>query len=188
MAILVFLVELKDSKPLVWRRITVPDDYTFYQFHLAIQASFGQEDSHLFQFSKNGFHDNVNYAVLDSESNQDPDFVTKNAKRVKVETIFSKTDSFTYIYHFGDNWEHTIKLDAIIDDEIEIPYCVEGSGNCPPEDCGGIEGYACLVECINTPNHKNRKEYAQWLGLRPGDKWDVEHFSIRDANKRLKYV
>jgi hypothetical protein len=58
-----FYIELQESDPLVWRRIVVPADYTFYQLHKAIQGAFGWENSHLFQFSESGFSDKAVYGI-----------------------------------------------------------------------------------------------------------------------------
>ncbi|MGF6845412.1 hypothetical protein QFZ51_000647 [Chitinophaga sp. W3I9] len=34
-------ISLKDSSPLIWRSIIVPEDYSFYNLHMTIQAAFG---------------------------------------------------------------------------------------------------------------------------------------------------
>lgn len=33
-----FKITLSDSKPPIWRRIQVPEDYTFFELHVAIQV------------------------------------------------------------------------------------------------------------------------------------------------------
>jgi hypothetical protein len=180
-----FCIELKGSEPKVWRRIVVPHDYTFYKFHLAIQGAFGWENCHLFQFSENGMLDKVSYAELDKESNEGPEFVTKDAKRSKIKLVFATQKEFVYIYDFGDNWIHRIIFEEIIDDDIERPYCAAGEGACPPEDCGGLSGYAAMLKVMNTPNHPEQAEYFEWLGLMPGEKWDANFCNIREINKRL---
>ena len=43
-------IELKDSKPKIWRRIQVPVQFTFGQLHDVIQVAFGWENQHLHQF------------------------------------------------------------------------------------------------------------------------------------------
>ncbi len=51
-----FKIQLKnDSKPDVWRRILVPEKFTFDQLHKLIQLSFGWADYHLYQFSSKGY-------------------------------------------------------------------------------------------------------------------------------------
>ena len=48
--VLQFKVQLKHvRKPTVWRRIQVPYDYTFFQFHLAIQCCMGWSVSTTFR-------------------------------------------------------------------------------------------------------------------------------------------
>jgi len=180
-----FKIEIHQSNPKIWRRIIIPYDYTFYKFHLAIQGAFGWENRHLFRFSENGFLDKLCYAELNEESNYDPEFVTKDAKRSKVKNAFVKLNPFKYIYDFGDKWEHNIKLEEIVDGEIERPYCVQGGGACPPEDCGGLGGYAAIVESLNTPSHPEQEQNIKWLGLLPREKWDVNFCSVREVNKRL---
>jgi len=50
-----FKIQLKHiAEPVVWRRVVVPEEFTFLQFHMAIQFSFGWFDAHLFQFSPTG--------------------------------------------------------------------------------------------------------------------------------------
>ena len=47
-----FKITLLDTKPSVWRRIQVPESYTFYDLHIAIQDAMGWKDSHLHCFEK----------------------------------------------------------------------------------------------------------------------------------------
>ena len=46
-----FLIALSNTNPLVWRRIEVPDDYSFWDLHVAIQDAMGWSDSHLHEFT-----------------------------------------------------------------------------------------------------------------------------------------
>ena len=45
-----FLIVLSHTEPLVWRRIQVPESYTFWDLHVAIQDAMGWEDRHLHEF------------------------------------------------------------------------------------------------------------------------------------------
>lgn len=180
-----FYIELKDSDPKVWRQIVVPYDYTFYKFHLAIQGAFGWENCHLFQFSENGFLDKVNYAVLNRDGNDEPGFTTKDAKRSKIKQVFLEQKEFTYIYDFGDSWKHKVVFEAIIGEDIERPYCIAGGGACPPEDCGGLSGYASMLKILNAPKHPERTDYLEWFGLVTGETWNADFCSVREVNKRL---
>ena len=46
-------ISLADIKPLIWRRIEVKDDITFYELHHIIQIVTGWWNAHLFEFKIN---------------------------------------------------------------------------------------------------------------------------------------
>ena len=45
-----FLVVLSNVDPLIWRRIQVPESYSFWDLHVAIQDAMGWLDCHLHEF------------------------------------------------------------------------------------------------------------------------------------------
>ena len=45
-----FKIILKETDPVIWRRILVPGSYTFWDLHVAIQDSMGWQDCHLHHF------------------------------------------------------------------------------------------------------------------------------------------
>ena len=67
-----------------------------------------------------------------------------------------------------------MKLEKILPREknIDYPVCIAGARACPPEDCGGIGGYANLLKIIMDLDHKEYEEMIEWAG---GD-FDPEHF------------
>lgn len=66
-----FRIELNESNPSVWREVVIPAAHSLYQLHKAIQAAFGWENYHLFQFSENGFAHDVYYSIpIEEESNE----------------------------------------------------------------------------------------------------------------------
>src|SRR3954467_11502528 len=58
--------------------------------------------------------------------------------------------AFTYLYDFGDNWDHDLTVPGV---GGAPPACIDGRGDCPPEDCGGPHGYAQLREALADPTH-----------------------------------
>ncbi|WP_121904577.1 IS1096 element passenger TnpR family protein [Sphingomonas sp. PP-CE-3A-406] len=52
-------------------------------------------------------------------------------------------DAKRYTYDMGDDWRHTVVVEAVELDEHEIKYpCfVTGERRCPPEDIGGLPGF-----------------------------------------------
>ena len=96
-----------------------------------------------------------------------------------------------YVYDFGDNWEHTVKLEKILPRQEGIPYpkCTDGKRACPPEDCGGSWGYEDFLKAITNPKHREHKEMLDWVG----GSFDPEHFDIKEVvfenpAQRLKYA
>lgn len=89
----------------------------------------------------------------------------RKAKLIDVlEDVGVKT--LRYLYDFGDGWEHTIKIELLVDPEpgALYPRLIEASGRCPPEDVGGPWGYAEMLEAINEPKHERHDEFREWIG------------------------
>lgn len=179
-----FKVKLEGtSKPVVWRKLLVPETYTFYQLHLTIQAAFGWYNAHLFEFS-DGFTEGINIG-LPAEDDWD-DIEKEDAQGVKLNSVFKQEkQKLHYIYDFGDDWMHLITLEKIIDERILQARCLDGKGACPPEDCGGIPGYYMLVEAVNDPENPDYEDMREWLGMEEEEAWDVNEFSLQEAHLRM---
>ena len=70
----------------------------------------------------------------------------------------------TYLYDYGDGWEHTIKVERIgeaLPGDL-YPCLLDARGRCPPEDIGGPPGYAEFLEAIADPNHERHKELTEF--------------------------
>src|SRR3546814_3109877 len=63
-----------------------------------------------------------------------------------------------YLYDFGDGWEHTIKIERLVDavPGVIYPRLIEATGRCPPEDIGGPWGYGDFLEAIADPKQIGR--------------------------------
>ncbi len=83
----------------------------------------------------------------------------------------------------GDNWEHTIQIEKVLEAEagVRYPRCIAGKRACPPEDCGGPWGYGDFLEAIQNPAHPRHKELLEWVG----DEFDPEAFDIDAVNEEL---
>ena len=49
--------------------------------------------------------------------------------------------------------------------------CIDGERACPPEDCGGAEGYYNVLDTLSDPDHDDHESMRTWVG---GD-WDPEN-------------
>lgn len=173
-----FRITLRDTKPPIWRRIQVPETYTFWDLHVAIQNAMGWTDSHLHEFEvmDPSYGENVRIGLPHEEYK---DEVIPDWKR-NISNFFSeKNPKAHYIYDFGDSWEHLIQLEKILTKEknVDYPICINGKRACPPEDCGGIWGYEEFLKAIRNPKHKEHKEMLEWIGR----EFDSEHFDVKEV-------
>ena len=167
-----FDVALSDSQPRVWRRFLLRTTSTFAHLHHAIQDSFGWTESHLFEFRLPG--DGRPIAGLPGGEEYGPP--TPEARDVKLNTYFTGTrvaEWCEYVYDFGDDWVHDVKLMAVRSDKQAFKRrLLDGEWAGPPEDCGGVPGHERMVHFRLTeedPDGEDPQELADWLG-----DWQIE--------------
>lgn len=181
-----FKIQLIDvDDPPVWRRVVVPEQITFRRFHLVIQAAFGWENAHLFQFSPEGWGSQpaIGLKMEDDETN------TQDCQKIKLSQVFKEPgQTYTYIYDFGDNWLHMIWLEAVTGEKLPKAVCTEGEGRCPPEDCGGLPGYEELKRVLADPTDPEHEEMKEWLGLSKRQKWDAAAFDLKKTRSAVQKV
>ncbi|KZL25891.1 plasmid pRiA4b ORF-3 family protein [Pseudovibrio sp. WM33] len=124
-------VRLLGISPMIWRRLLVPSDISLRELHGVLQVAMGWEGIHLFMFDKGAVHyGSLELGVL-------PANPTLQSLRLR------ENERFHYFYDLNVNWHHEIRVERIVapDDGKSLPSCIGGANNCPPEDCGGVEGY-----------------------------------------------
>lgn len=170
-------ITLDDTKPAVWRRVELPLTSSLKTLHLAIQAAMLFENYHLFQFEVG----DTRYGIpFDDEWSGTP---TRDAGNIRLGKLVERgiTD-FTYAYDFGDNWRHTVIIEAVTpaDPEKEYPCFVDGERRAPPEDVGGTSGFEEFVEAMTEADHPERGAVLEWYG-RAFDPADIspEEIGIR---------
>jgi len=178
-----FRVDLKDVRPPVWRRIQVPESYTFWDLHVAIQDAMGWMDCHFHEFEvydPSARHD-VRIGIPD-ESGLSAYEVISGRERKIADLFNANNNRARYTYDFGDDWLHTVVLEKIIPREkgVQYPVCIKGKRACPPEDCGGVYGYEEFLEIIGDPDNEEHEEMLDWVG----GEFDPEDFNIRDVRFR----
>lgn len=191
--VLHFKIQIKGiTKPPVWRKVSVPSNFTFLRFHEVIQIAFGWGDYHLFEFKDKEWESNIRIAVPVEDDFFDPDFFadTKDSSKVKLSNIFGKKfHKLFYVYDFGDNWVHEITLESISNEKQKTTICLSGKGACPPEDCGSIYGYEEMKQVFATmPESEEADEYREWLGMDKGEIWDTEALNLEEINMLLKLI
>ncbi len=174
-------IALKNFKPRIWRRILVPSDVSLSEFHKIIQTTMGWTNSHLHEFIK----DRTYYTVKMEGDDMWDDEISVDYKDIKIcDLLKDEKEKIFYEYDFGDGWSHGIVLEKILlfDDRIKYPVCIKGKMNCPPEDCGGVWGYADLLEVLKNPDHEEYEEFVELYG----DDFDPEHFDKDEVNELLR--
>jgi len=175
-AVLQLKISLTGTRPPIWRRILVPEGLSLSELHDVIQAVMGWTDSHLHDFQWRGRRFGVPDPELDWDQVIDEDTVTLKKLGLSVKARLK------YLYDFGDGWEHVLTVEQVLAaEERQTPVCLNGARSCPPEDCGGVWGYANLLNILQDPTHK---EYAEWKAWLPED-FDPERFDLAEVNSGL---
>lgn len=175
-SILKLKVTLLGMKPPIWRRLLVPETMTLANLHHVIQAAMGWTDSHLHVFEIDGGH------FGDPSLTDD---VMPEARYRLSRLAKDGIRKFHYSYDFGDDWEHSILVEgsqAAVEGTL-YPACIAGKRACPPEDCGGMWGYQELLDILAAPDHPERAERLEWLGVAH---FDPEAFSVEAADQALR--
>jgi hypothetical protein len=150
-------ITLDDVKPVVLRRVEVPFDIRLDRLHLTLQAAMGWTNSHLYEIRAGGVGWSTPYPGSDF----------MDARKARLDDILEDigTKTLKYLYDFGDGWEHTIKIERLVDPKpgMLYPSLIEAKGHCPPEDVGGPWGYSELLEALADPSHERHSESKEWL-------------------------
>lgn len=163
-----FRIELNETAPLIWRRIQVPDRYTFWDLHVAIQDAMGWLDRHLhaFRVGAPGSAGFVEIGIPDDDLQPEISGITAGWE-IPISDYFQEAGAtVVYEYDFGDGWLHEVTLEDILPSEEDqrYPRCIDGAMACPVEDCGGIPGHYRMLEVLSDPNNEEHEEVLEWLG------------------------
>ena len=92
----------------------------------------------------------------------------RDSTRTKLSAILPKSGKrfrFVYEYDFGDSWDHDVLFEGCLPAESGRPYplCLEGKRACPPEDVGGVPGYADFLQIIQDPDSEQHEDMLEWV-------------------------
>ena len=145
-AVCQFLIVLANTDPLVWRRIQVPERYSFWDLHVAIQDAMGWLDYHLHEFtvvtSSTGRVKRI--GIPDDEMPDERPCVA--GWRIPIARYLTHgTDPVRYRYDFGDNWEHILEFEDVAISEFPkwrkylISLSFRDKSSVRPVQVGGFE-------------------------------------------------
>jgi len=140
-------ISLIHSNPVIWRKFECPSNISLRHFTELIAELMGWDNSHLNSINVGEDACYVPYYQHDPEYGLEDVLFQEEYKLSDV--LFEKGKKIIWEYDFGDSWRHEVRLSSIAEyEEDEFRDIVFKSGKmaCPPEDCGGINGYKELLE------------------------------------------
>jgi hypothetical protein len=182
-------ISLRDVKPVIWRRIQVPGEYTFWDLHVAIQDAMGWTDCHLHSFRINAKKGRkpVEIGIPEADGMSSVEIEAGWDSFIQ-DFIYEVGMSCEYDYDFGDGWQHIVLLEGILlpEKKEKYPRCTGGSRACPPEDCGGPFGYQELINLFKKKKGKDYIRMREWLGyeLDP-EAFNQDEVEFDDPGRRL---
>ncbi|MBM3822411.1 MAG: plasmid pRiA4b ORF-3 family protein [Verrucomicrobia bacterium] len=175
-------IVLLGSKSPVWRRLQVPDHASLAWLHAALQVTMGWTNSHLHHFLT------AEGRYTDPSHNEDTGFGEEpdgdESKATLAQVAPEEGAQFGYEYDFGDSWEHEITVEKILPgppSAATTALCLDGARAGPPEDCGGLPGYAELLKVLKNPKHPEHESMKEWLG----GTFNAESFDLAKVNRWL---
>ena len=150
------------------RRLRVPANISFNKLHRLLQIAFGWNNCHLHSFGLFKEWNENPYATPDIDLQMDEYALEYNPNAQLTAGKFlsdfvPQYMKIMYRYDFGDDWQHYIEIENIIEDcDEELPILLSGEGDAPPEDVGGCGGYAEFLEIIADPEHEEYEHMKSW--------------------------
>lgn len=167
---------IQGTQPPIWRRLELSADLSLHGLHQVLQDAFGWSNTHLHAFDVAG----QRLAPPDPESGTE----ILDSRKQPLADFEGRVDCFHYNYDFGDDWLHSLKIEAWADavPGVHYPRCIAGARACPPEDCGGPPGYEDLLKALGDAKHERHEELKEWVG----DYFDPKCFDVAEVNASLK--
>jgi len=174
-------------KPPIWWEFVVLADYSFFALHVALQDALGWHDSHLHQFfTDNPFNRDSTYERIGFPTILEVEDMLDERKERLSGWLRKPNDKVWYEYDLGDSWMHEIVLKEIHPpipsySSVKPPILFGGKRACPPEDCGGIGGYADVLVVLANPRHERHQDMLTWLDIETVREFDPEAFDVSEV-------
>lgn len=138
-------ITMLEIKPVVWRRILVPEVLSLKHLHDFIQSAFEWSGCRYWSIGDMG-----------EELNRD----------AKIKDAFKQVNQeILYTYDIADMWQFVVRLEAIKRNKpgATYPICTAGRQARPPEEVGGVGGYEELRKHLKDPTDEEYEESWEWL-------------------------
>jgi Plasmid pRiA4b ORF-3-like protein len=154
-------VEIDEVTPAVVRGVEVPLDIRLDDLHFVLQIAIGWQNGHPFEFRVEGMDEPKRWGLADRADPQSP-LPAESATLAELLALGQRV--FHYDFTFGEDWTHTVELEAIApaDRDTRYPRLVNAQNRCPPADIGGPMGYETYLRAIADPLHLNHESMREW--------------------------
>ena len=167
-------IKLNKAPVSIWRELVVPSNITLELLAYVLIEAMGWEHEHMYHFIG---QDNVFYVNGHEIKEYENNFMgflfsaqRKNSEKTSLEMVLQpKGVRLEFEYDFGDSWSHELWVKGernYAKGEEPVIKLLKAQGECPPEDCGGVYGYAELLR-INKKQRKSAddKERLEWFDI-----------------------
>ena len=172
-------IKLNNTDLKIWREVKVPSNITLQTLAELLLEVMGWMMEHLYQFRFKGEY------YCSKEQMEDSFFPSRDKDFAKVtlsDLLTEKGVRMKLEYDYGDSWEHDVWVKGIREyDKGEKPSItfVTGHGECPPEDCGGVWGYADLLGLTRKKKlTAEERENLEWYQMDEESEFDHEYCDI----------
>jgi hypothetical protein len=154
-------VEIDEVTPTVVRRVEVPLDIRLDDLHFVLQIAIGWQNCHPFEFRSAEANDGTAWGLIDRD---DPQSTRLPAEKATLAELLQRDRRFHYDYVYGEDWTHTVELEAITSaaPDTKYPLLVSAQGRAPPADIGGVDGYENFLRAITDSNHLHHEAMREW--------------------------
>lgn len=150
-------IVLNDVEPMPMRHIEVPLKIRLDRLHEVIQAAMGWTDTHLYEFRVGdagwGMPDPVGFYGGPMD-----------AKKTTLEKLLDQTATrrIHYVYDFGDDWDHSIRIERVGEATpgVIYPRLLKANGACPPKTSEGPGATRCSSKPSPTRSASNTRTWS----------------------------
>ncbi|WP_426989946.1 plasmid pRiA4b ORF-3 family protein [Pseudarthrobacter sp. Y6] len=185
-------ISITDTEPLIWRTLQVPVALTVPEFHLAVQAAFGWENSHLYAIRWVDRAGKPREIAGPHDLTEDLD--AEPASGVVLSELLDAQKPGTTLEHeydFGDSWTHHVEVLGSADLPVGELLCVDGANRGPVEDSGGPHGHKRLLQIVADPVHPEHAKARYWISGVTGEYgkyFAPATFDRQAANRKLRLL
>lgn len=178
-------LEFLFSDAVCTRDIIISSNTLLADLHTMIQACGNWMNYHLYDFkfiiNRELVKSEPRWQAMELEPFDDAGKIIASDS-VSIQEALSEFPSMLYSYDYGDGWEINVLLLCPVygDADHDVPYCIDGKGDWPPEDVGAEGGFLHFLEAIKNPEFEDHEFLKAW-----GKDQGFTKYNRASCNRRL---